>query len=154
MSAWRLPRRGVTLLEILVAVVILSVATVSLTAAVRQRRASAVDARVAAQQLASLLRSARMTAIAKQANVQVRLGNDNSAQWLALSSSSSLPTAQPIVIHAELPPNVTVAPWPSSLTFNPQGLPDQGLNAWVTGTNSRFRIVVYAASGIVRVDTP
>ena len=152
----KLNRKGVSLFEIIVAVVILSLVAATLSPATHKHRVRAMQGRTVASEVATLLRAARATAIGKQRSVIVQFGNDTGGSWFANSvvddSTSSGPTPGPLVIPLTLPAGSIVTGWPGRIVFDSRGIPDRGLDLQVGTSERAYHLIVYAASGLVRLD--
>lgn len=152
----RFIRNGFTLFEIIAAVVILSLIAATLGPATHKHRVKAMQGRTVASEVATLLRAARATAIGKQRSVVVQVGDDTKGAWFANSIDDdpvqSGPAPGPLVMPLTLPTGSVVSGWPGRVVFDSRGIPDRGLDLQVGTAERSYRLILYAASGLVRLD--
>lgn len=149
-------RSGVSLLEIIVAVIILSLIAATVGPSTHKHRVRAMQGRTVASEVATMLRAARTTAIGKQRSVVVQFGNDSGGSWFSSAivddPVSSGATPGPLVMPITLPTGAVINGWPGRIVFDSRGIPDRGLDLQVGTSERTYRLVVYAASGLVRLD--
>lgn len=149
-------RNGVSLMEIIAAVIILSLLAATLGPSTHKHRVAAMQGRTVASEVATLLRSARTTAMSKQRAVIVQQGDDTNGNWFSNAVADDLiqpgMPQGPLVMPLSLPNGAIINGWPGRIVFDARGIPDRGLDLQVGTTERTFRLVVYAASGLVRLD--
>lgn len=144
-----LSRRGVTLLEAVLAVVILSVAMVATSLVIGPSFQSATAARISSADVAGRLRLSRQTAIVQQAFVDVELIGRRGRQQLVM-------TVQPNAFDSGsqsswlVEPNLQITGTPTKLRFAPTGDADTSLRWTVSAADSQRDIQVQAAGGMIR----
>lgn len=144
-----LSRRGVTLLEAVLAVVILSVAMVATSLVIGPSFQASTAARISTADAAGRLRLARQTAIAQQAIVDVELVGSRGRQQLVM-------TVQPNSFDSGsqsswlVEPKLQITGTPTKLRFAPTGDADTSLRWTVSAADSHRDIQVQAAGGIIR----
>jgi len=148
-------REGFTLFEILMAVTITATAGYAMIASLKPATTQSANARGAVDELACALRVARQTAIAKQRPVEVRLTAVASGQWVEqVVTGGGLTLTQPIIIPLVAPPGVTVRGWPGSVRFDASGMANRSLDLGVGYTGREYRLRLYQASGVIRINRP
>ena len=154
-SGKRQQRHAFSLLEIIATVMILAVASVALSATLGDPASRSGKARCAVDELSSLLRMARNTAIAKQRPVRIRLAKQDSNTWLADTvDPSGLPAGRPIDIPLVPPSGVTLSGWPGAVQFDALGNSNTSLDVQVDYAGRAYRLRMYQASGVIRVNRP
>ncbi|XZE51836.1 GspH/FimT family protein [Planctomycetaceae bacterium SH139] len=137
------------------AVTITAAAGYAAIASLRPSTTQAANARGAVDELASTLRMARQTAIAKQRPVEVRLAAVASGQWVEqMVTGGGLTLTQPIIVPLVAPPGVSVRGWPGSIRFDASGTANRSLDLGVGFTGREYRLRLYQASGVIRINRP
>lgn len=147
-------RTAFTLLEVLAATIIVAVASMTVVAYVKTPATSATIARTTTDELATLLRAARQTAVAKQTSVEVRVVGNDGGNWVQSATTGAIPVGTPLVFPLVKPSHITLRNWPSRIVFGPTGAADQGLDVYVGTSGHEYRLRLYQGSGIVRVEHP
>ncbi|QDS91306.1 hypothetical protein FF011L_00350 [Roseimaritima multifibrata] len=145
----RVHRPGVTLLETVLAVVILSVAMVATSALVRPGVFASSATRGAAGDAASLLRFARQDAILKRSAVDVELVSKGGVQHLFITVQPNAFDSGSQVLWP-LASTVQVTGTPTRIRFLPSGDADSSLRWDLIDDSSRRELQVLAAGGIVQ----
>jgi Tfp pilus assembly protein FimT len=142
------------LLEVLAATIIVAVASMTVITYLKSPANSAAHARTTTDELATLLRAARQTAVAKQTSVEVRMMADDGGNWVQSATTGAVPIGTTLVFPLVKPANITLRNWPSRIVFGPTGAADRGLDVYVGTTGHEYRLRLYQGSGIVRVEHP
>lgn len=144
-----LPRRGVTLLEAVLAVVILSVAMLATSLVIGPSFQASTTTRISASDAAGLLRLARQHAIAKQAFVDVELTGSRSRQRIVMTVA---PNSFDPGTQSSWPvePTSQITGGPAKIRFAPTGDADLSLHWTVSSGDARREIRVQAAGGILQ----
>lgn len=148
-------RTGWSLLEVIAAVAIIAMASTLSAAMLGAPSINSGRARSSVDDLVSLLRMARNTAIARQQPVEVRLANSVDGTWVSnvVTGSVSSPGA-PIVVPFVPQTGVTIRNWPGNIRFNPQGNSNTNVDAFVGYGGREYRLRLYQASGVLRINRP
>lgn len=148
-------RRGITLIEILMAVSITAAAGYAAVACLGSASTQSASARGAVDRLASLLRTSRQTAIAKQQPVEIRLTETAGGQWVGqMVTGAGVSSSQAIIVPMVLPTGVSVRGWPGSVRFDASGVANRSLDLGVGYPGRAYRLRLYQASGVIRVNRP
>jgi prepilin-type N-terminal cleavage/methylation domain-containing protein len=143
-------RRAYSLLEVLLAVVILSVSAASLQFMAPMNAVGSAQASSDSRKLVAALRLCRSSAIANQADVRLRfLGSTQSITGFVVEQQvggSFVPIAANESIGS-LPVSITNT---GSIIFRPNGASDVSLDVTLGTSRQRHRITVATANGQIR----
>lgn len=144
--------RGFSLFELLAVVSIVAMAAVALSQTMLHRPTQGLETRATVEQLASLLREARHHARATRRPVTLTLdaSGSNSVSAMQLSVRST-PTEELWTVDW---PSIPIQDWPQALRFDERGRAESSVDAVIGIPHHAYRIRMYAASGIVRIQRP
>ncbi len=144
-----LPRRGVTLLEAVLAVVILSAAMVATSLTIGPSFQASTATRISTSDASGLLRLARQHAIVKQTVVDVELIGRAGRQSIVITvPPNSFDTGSQSAWPIEADLQITGTP--SKIRFAPTGDADASLQWTVSAADAQRVIQVQAAGGTIR----
>ena len=142
-------KNGFTLLEVTLAMIVLTVAAVSMQSLMPVREAQSMQSVAESRKLISAFRMARQIAVARQTQVRIRLlGSQRQTTGYVVESMAN-GSYTPVIQDS-----ILATANASAIVFSPAGSADTALRVSVgTGTHVR-EIQVIAGSGMVRRDEP
>ncbi len=142
-------KNGFTLLEVTLAMIVLSVAAVSMKMLMPVRESQSMQAVAESRKLISALRMARQIAVARQTQVRVRLlGSQRQTTGFVVESMAN-GSYTPV-----LQESILATANASAIVFSPTGSADTALRVSIGAGTQVRQIQVIAGSGMVRRDDP